>query len=231
MTLCLLAACADEAPETRPVAARDDPALAGALGDQIMVDPDLVMQNEPAAGGAIAAQSGGLPPDDDSPAALEAARREALQLVGGTGSLKDAPAARAVAADAASGPLLTAAARAAASPAGGGACAGKVEYAHIWATRLPKPFPVYPRGNVQEAAGTDKAGCSLRVISFTTPVPLDDVADFYYTRAIAAGYKSDHVRQGPDNILGGTRNGAAYTIWLRKLASGRTEVDLVTSGN
>ena len=100
----------------------------------------------------------------------------------------------------------------------------------LGAAKLPQPFPVYPRGNVQEAAGTDAQGCSLRVVSFTTPVGLRDVMDFYHSRALQAGYKADYVRQGGDDVLGGTKGGASYVVYARKLPSGRTGVDLVTNG-
>ena len=66
-------------------------------------------------------------------------------------------------------------------------------------------FPVYPRGNVQEAAGTDKNGCALRAVTFTTPVGLEDVLSFYYTRGVNAGYTTDRVVEGGDDMLGGTR--------------------------
>jgi len=57
---------------------------------------------------------------------------------------------------------LTAAARAAASPAGKGNCAEIAGYTMAWAAKMPASFPVYPRANVQEAAGTDEGGCALR---------------------------------------------------------------------
>ena len=77
------------------------------------------------------------------------------------------------------------AARAANAP-NGRPCAGMVEYTAAWAAKLPDAFPVYPRGAVQEAAGTDAGGCALRVVNFQTPVPVSEVMDFYFTRAAAA---------------------------------------------
>ena len=61
------------------------------------------------------------------------------------------------------------------------------EQLQAWAAKLPAAFPVYPRGNTQEAAGTDEGQCALRVVSFLTPVALEEVLAFYYTRARAAG--------------------------------------------
>jgi hypothetical protein len=99
-----------------------------------------------------------------------------------------------------------------------------------WAARLPGAFPVYPRGAVQEAAGTDAAGCSLRVVNFVTPVPLGEVMDFYYSRARTAGFTTQRELQSGDDVLGGTKGSASYVVYARRLPSGHTEVDLVTSG-
>jgi hypothetical protein len=99
-----------------------------------------------------------------------------------------------------------------------------------WAARLPAAFPVYPRGAVQEAAGTDASGCSLRVVNFVTPVPLGEVMDFYYSRARAAGFSAQRVLQDGDNVLGGVKGASSYVVYARRLPSGNTEVDLVTSG-
>ena len=69
-------------------------------------------------------------------------------------------------------------------------CTKKAKYSATWAARLPRDLPVYPRGAVQEAAGTDDAGCHLRVVNFVSPVTPRDIMDFYYTKATAAGYDS-----------------------------------------
>jgi hypothetical protein len=225
-----LSACGSGEEPDKDAPAEDDPALTEALADQIMVDPDLASQNEAGAAGAIASQSGALPPEDNSPTAIAAARSDALALLGGAAGMKHAPGAREVAVDGATGAILTAAARAAASSVNGAKCAELVSYTASWAASLPASFPVYPRGNVQESAGTDATGCKLRVINFTTPVALAEVIDFYYSRAVAAGFKPDYIRQGGDDVLGGRKGAASFMIYARKLPTGRTEVDLITSG-
>lgn len=223
----LLAGCGEDAAVTER---EDDPALTNALGEQIMVDPDLVGQNRANSAAAMPSQDGSLPTLDNNPEALIAARSEALRLVGGLGSMKKAPEPReadgALPADAA----LTAAARAAAAPRANADCAEHVQYTMQWAARLPTPFPVYPRGAVQEAAGTDAGGCALRVVNFQTPVPLGEVMDFYFTRARAAGFSAQRVLQGGDDVLAGVKGRASYVIYARRLPSGNTQVDLVTSG-
>ena len=95
---------------------------------------------------------------------------------------------------------------------------------------MPAPFPVYPRAAAQEAAGTDAAGCSLRVVNFVTPVPMDEVMDFYFTRARGAGFSTARVLQDGDDVLAGTKGSASYVVYARRLPSGNTEVDLVTGG-
>jgi hypothetical protein len=207
-----------------------DPALTAGLGDEIMVDPDLAGDSQANSALAAGQRSGGLPAEDLSPEAVAAARAAAVRFLGGASALKPAPEAREVEGGLPAEATLSAAARAAASPGGSGNCADKAEYTMIWADRLPAAFPVYPRGAVQEAAGTDDGPCALRVVTFQTGVPLDEVIDFYFSSARKAGYSAERVRDGGDDILGGTKGAASYVVYVRKLPSGATEVDLVTSG-
>lgn len=223
----LLTACGED--PAQPDAAQD-PALTAALGEQIMVDPDLVGMNDANAVAQLPVQDGSLPTLDTGPEAIARARADALALVGGGSKLRKAPAAQELAEGPAAHTPLTAAVRAAAAPGADTDCAGRAEYTTAWAARLPAAFPVYPRGAVQEAAGTDGGGCTLRVVNFQTPVPLDDVIDFYYTRAAAAGFTAGRVLQDGDDVLAGTKGNNSYIVYARRMASGATEVDLVTSG-
>jgi hypothetical protein len=207
----------------------DDPALTSALGEQITVDPDLAGQNRVNAAASLPSVDGSVPSLDVSPEAATRARDDAAKLVGGASQMRTAPAASPVNGALPTDAALSAAARAAHAP-GAGDCAGKVEYTAQWAAKLPTQFPVYPRGAVQEAAGTDADGCSLRVVNFATPVPVDEVINFYFTRADKAGFSTQRVLQNGDDVLGGVKGAAAYTVYARKLPSGVTEVDLVTSG-
>ncbi len=99
---------------------------------------------------------------------------------------------------------------------------------------MPAAFPVYPRAAVHEAAGTDAivegGQCRLRVVNFTTPVSLDDVLDFYYTRAMAEQFTLQRIMQGSDHVLGGVRQGRSFMVFARTSAGGQTSVDLVTTG-
>ena len=224
----LLAGCgADEAARFEP---ERDPALIAALGEPIMIDPDLVGQNRANSAAAMPSHDGSLPTIDRNPEAIAAARAEASRLVGGSGEMRKAPAAREVKGALPADTRLAAAARAATSPNAKADCAARAEYTMQWAARLPAPFPVYPRGAVREAAGTDAAGCALRVVNFVTPVPLGEVMDFYFTRAGAAGFTAERTLFDGEDVLAGTKGQASYVIYARRLPSGNTKVDLVTSG-
>lgn len=223
-----LAACGSEAEQTAETPV--DPAIAGALADQIMVDPDLIGQNAATALADFPSGEGGVPTLDMGPDAIARAREQALALVGGQSALRKAPVATDMGKDQFAKSAVGAAARAAAAPAGGGDCAAGAQYSAAWAARLPESFPVYPQGAVQEAAGTDAAGCALRVVNFQTGVPLADVMDFYFTRATTAGYSAERAMHEGDDVLGGTSGKSSFVVYARRLPSGATEVDLVTSG-
>lgn len=224
-SVALLAGCG-EADKKNAEATSDDPAMTGALGDQIMVDPELSGQNGAAmsAGGNVA----DLPPEQRSPEAIAAARQEAAKMAGGT--LQSAP----EPAGGGTSSLVEAAATAAqvaeSSRAASTDCASRVEYSMSWAIRLPAALSVYPRGAVQEAAGIDADGCALKVISFITPVAPGDVVDFYYTQVRRAGYGAKYRMDGDDHVLGGSKGSTAYIVYARKLDNGLTEVDLIASG-
>ncbi|QKG69912.1 hypothetical protein [Erythrobacter mangrovi] len=224
--LALLAACGGGSDEPAVDEAMD-PASEQALNDELMTDPDMAGRNE-----ANAALSGtgnaAIPNIDKSPRAIEAARARAAELVGGVDKLKPAPAPRPLAGNESDTDAMRAAAIAAIKP-GGANCADAVEYSATWAAKLPAAFPVYPRGNTQEAAGTDQGDCALRIVSYLTPVALDDVLSFYSTRARDAGFKVDHAIKAGDNILSGTKGASAYVVYARRLPEGITQVDLVTT--
>lgn len=220
----VLASCSDVKDKSDPADERD-PAVSAVLGDPVLTDPDLTAQNNTGAltGGGPAV--GEVPAEKSTPEAISAAKEEALKLAGGSLQIAPVPA---------SGPDRSSPQSvrqlAAALPGQGGACAGKVDYTAVWAAKLPEAMQVYPRGHVQEAAGTDADGCQLRVVNFRIPVPVDDVVNFYYTRVRAAGYAAAHRLEAEDHVLSGSKGAAAYAIYVRKLANGMTEVDLVTNG-
>jgi hypothetical protein len=208
-----------------------DPAVSGALGEQLMTDPDLARinpDNRALAGGGPAAAP--IPLEDRSPEAVARARAEAARLVGAQSAAQPA-ALPPPAGPGATGPRDTPAlaAIAALGPAGQ-ACAAQLEYGFVWAARVPAAFPIYPRGHAQDAAGTDGKGCALRVVNFVTPVPAAEVGAFYWAMARRAGMVAEHRLVGRDHaIIAHAAKGAAVaTIAARE--DGLTQVDLVTSG-
>lgn len=219
-----LAGCGSE--PAAPVGVETDPAISGALGDRLMVDPDMAGEQ----GAALSADGGQvtIPPEERSPAAIEAAKAEALAMAGG--ALQPLPqpvqgTGAALAQDAATAVLLAQLSRV--SPE---ECSAKLQYSATWAARMPPELPVYPRGAVQEAAGIEGDGCDLRVVTFVTPVAPVDVIGFYHTRAGKAGYAADYRTDGGQQMLGGRKGGKAFVIHARKRDDGLTEVDLVAGG-
>jgi hypothetical protein len=220
----LLAGCGSSKKDdkARP---ENDPAVTGALGDEIMVDPELAGQQ-----GAAGTAELSLPPEQRTPEAIAAAKAEAADLAGGT--IQSVPAASGGSEVA---KLIenaaTAAQIAAAAKTGKTDCAIKVQYSANWVNSLPAALSIYPQGAVQEAAGTDADGCRLRVVSYLTAVTPDDIMDFYYTRVRAGGYGAEHKVDGEDHVLGGSKGKAVYLVYARRLDNGLTEVDVVSSGS
>ena len=198
---------------------------ASALGDDIMYDPDLAGQN--GANSALSGnlRSGVLAPEDLTPEAKSLARSEALALVGGPGSIRSAPEASEASNASLSGTLAEAA-----TPGGNEDCAKDATFSAQWGARLPEVFPVYPRGSVQEAAGNDQGSCSLRVVTFQSALPLDDVLDFYYTRAFNAGFSAEHSMDAEYDVMGGARGEETYLIFARDLPQAGSEITLITNG-
>jgi hypothetical protein len=224
--IALLAACTVN-PDAEDADGAMDPASEQALNEDLMTDADLAGSNE--ANAALSGSSdSALPTINTSPEAIAAARSRAAELVGGADSLKPAPAPTPLSSTDIGTPAMRQAAQAAISP-GGASCGEKVEYTTSWAAKLPETFPVYPSAGTVEAAGTDEGACMLRVVTFRSPVPLSDVLAFYHTRASGNGYSAEHVRSGGDNILSGVKGKSAYVVYGRRLPSGMTEIDLVTS--
>jgi hypothetical protein len=217
-----LAACDSGEP---PHGAETDPAIAAALDEPLMTDPELAGDRGAAVG--VVDSRIALPPEDRSPEAIASARKVALEQAGG--ALQALPRAG----KGGPGPLgvnlLTAAQVARASGLASAACVASLEYSNGWAARLPPAIAIYPHAAVQEAAGTDSGTCALRVVHFVTPVPRDEVVAYTLTMARKAGFGADFRRDGGDAVLGGKKGGAAYAFYART-RDGLTEADLVVAG-
>lgn len=204
-----------------------DPALASALQDQIMVDPQLGRQansdavrppSQPYSAGvpsdAVATNSGkvdlaGLMKTPDPVQAGKectqcGAARESITLGGLASRQRDKRTSE---------------------------CAGSITYSANWANRLPRDLPLFPQARVTEAAGSETGKCALRVVSFSASQPMQTMLDWYYTRAIKSGYSSEHQVDGKEHILGGTRerDGGAYVLFLTNRSDGGTDIDMVAN--
>jgi len=215
-----LAACGPDAPapavpDTAPSL---DPALAAALAEPIMIDPDLGGQ---ANGDALRPPeqplSGAVPPIDIAPIALPE-----LELAKAPPPAKTCPACTA-----AHEALTLGALAAFLTSASTRACAADIGYSARWAARLPDGVPLYPDARVREAAGNDTGTCRLRTVRYMTAAPVARVIDFAYTRARKAGYSTAHQAQDGAHALTGTRDGAFYAVIARPRDDGGSEVALV----
>lgn len=222
-----LAACGGAEPSDDTADANGvDPALASALHDQIMVDPQLSQQ---ANGDAV------RPPGQPYSAGVPA------DGVAAGGAAKDEQLMRAPEPVAATKDCTACAAGREAATLGGLAarqkdgrtkgCASSLQYSASWAQRLPADLPLYPQARVTEAAGTEGGSCALRVVSFSAPVTMQGMLDWYYTKASKAGYTSEHQVDGNQHILGGTRDrdGGAYVIYMTSRPDGGTDLDIVAN--
>jgi len=226
-SLLALAGCGSR-KESDPGDGDEEAGLELAVAAPMMVDPDLTTRNL-----ANAAIAGGgpptivLPPIARSPEDIAAAKAEADRLVGGSaGFLPEAESA----VDPALRDAVTALQRASAAGPAASACAMKADYALGWSLRLPESLPIYPRGNLTEAAGSDRDGCSLRVVRFLTPVDPESVMAFYNARAAKAGFAPRYRSDDTTYQLRGGKGTGAFAVQARKREDGLTEADIAVNG-
>lgn len=204
-----------------------DPAITAALQDQIMVDPQLGRQ---ANGDAIRPPSqpysGGVPDDAVAANGEKVNTAGLLKTPAPVAAGKDCPQCKAAREAVTLGGIAARQKNARAS-----GCAGSLRYSARWAQRLPADLPLYPQARVTEAAGADGGKCALRVVRFSAPQPMQTVLDWYYTKAVRAGYSAEHQVDGTQHILGGTRarDDGAYVLFLTARRDGGTDLDLVAN--
>ena len=197
--------------------AAPDPAVRQALRDQIMADPGLQQQsNANAVRPPDRPDFGAIPTDVPRPDPVDAAGLRAAPP-----PTSSCPQCRAKAA------AFTLGALAAGQPAARG-CAG-IAYAAGWANRLPAELPLYPDARLSEAAGSTAGTCRLRAVSFASAAPAAKVVNWYHSRASNAGYRTEHQRDGAMQVLGGTRGGDAFVVWVTPRPGGGIDVDLLTN--
>jgi hypothetical protein len=234
-----LAACGETTPDEAAVAELDnklvgkgtDPEMNTALNDRILVDPDMTdSANVNTVKAATKPLSGSIPADagyegDASIEALNGAKlmRAPKPTVVGEEDCTNCGSNR--------GQTLGALAADQGVTRGKGTCDAKLQYGAGWATRMPAEFPVYPRGRVKEAGGVDGGICDIRVATFTTSASMQNVVDYYYTRARKSGFSAEYQLRAGEHALGGTRDndGGAYFITFNSAPGGGTSVDIVAN--
>lgn len=113
----------------------------------------------------------------------------------------------------------------------GTACGAEFDYNPAWAKRLPAAFDVYPGARLTEAAGNDKGDCHMRVVTFQSEADTQRMLDWYHTKAVRAGYSSEHQIRGADHILAGAneRDGGAFYLIVTPLGGGGSDVALIAN--
>ncbi|MEO7246963.1 MAG: hypothetical protein ABIW31_00795 [Novosphingobium sp.] len=220
----LLSGCGRE--DVPDLADARDPEVAAALADPLMTDPDLASQNRI----GVALTGDGvptalIPTEDVSNEGRAAAKADVLALLGANPPASPAAAGSQGARAGATAQLSWQQAF------GAQPCANAASWTFAWAAQMPAALPVYPRGHVQEALGSNAAGCAMRAVNFRTQVSSGDVLDFYYASARKAGFQSAHRAEGEAHVLSGKQGAAAYAVYARPGPDGMTEVDLVTRGS
>ncbi|WFL77563.1 hypothetical protein P7228_00425 [Altererythrobacter arenosus] len=219
-----LASCAGEASENT-AKQESDPLLVRAINLPLMTDPELVSQNEANAALTIGYEQS-LPPIDASPAAIATASDAArIRLIEG-GQIPELPRPIASSGVPNLGEAVTSQQRAEMIEFSA-SCAPSVEYSAIWAARLPKFAEIVPRGAVVEAAGTDRAGCKLRSVTYLTPLPVEEALTFHYTVAQRSGL-APQIHEGPEYAIRGKGKSGHLAVHLREREGGLLAVDIVT---
>lgn len=208
-----------------------DPAMRGALQDQIMVDPALAGQsNADAIRPPRQPYSGAIPPDSVAGGKTDGTLTASGSSSSGGAKSTPAPSGDCPQCKVRDDSVTLGALASRQADRNTAKCARALQYSTAWVQRLPADLPLYPDARVDEAAGAAANGCRLRVVSFSTGAPIQTVLDWYYGRVTAAGYSAEHQADASQHVLGGTRkDGAAYVIFFQTRGDGRTEVDLVAN--
>ena len=219
-----LTACGEEAADAPREVVSQDPLLARALNDPLMVDPDLSWRSE--ANAAVAIRDGHPLPlfaarEDAATRAREAARGELLEggqipavpmSAGGNGSPQ-------------LGGFTTATQIVEALDARTD-CAGDLDGQLVWSTRMPETSSIMPHGMVQQAAGVDQGNCVVRVVRYLTAANASDVLEYHYAKADRARFRIERF-DTPEIQLRAERRDQELAVHVREGPGGLTEVDVI----
>ncbi len=224
LALPALAACSEQASEAAPELLTQDPQLARALNDPLMVDPDLAWRTE--ANAVITMRDGHpLPPIEAREDSAARAREEArLELLEG-GQIPSLPAL----ASGEGAPRLenlTTAGEMVEAVGGRTDCIEGLEGDLIWSTRMPPTSAIMPHGMVQQAAGIDVGTCVIRVVRYLTPVGIDDALEYHWTKVDRARFDITRFAR-PSVQLHAERRDQKMVIEFHEGPGGMTSVELV----
>jgi hypothetical protein len=226
--LSALSACADAADEDLAADTRD-PLIEQALGDQLLADLDLATQNEANAALTVAFDSS-IPPQLSGPESRARARAAMRSMLLKGGEIADLPASDTEQDWPHLASALTAAERA--SRIGfAKECAERLNYSAIWAARLPDYAVMAPHGAVTEAAGNPESQCNIRIVSYLTDLPIDEVMQFHFNlakRAKLSPLYTDSETNEDDAALLAISNRASIAVHARERGDAQTEVDVIS---
>lgn len=222
----LLAGCGEEASVaggTTEILAQD-PLLARALSDPLMVDPDLASRNEVNA--VIAYRDGHpMPPfaarEDAAQRAREAGRLELLE----GGQIADMP----PASGGMGAPALGVMANAAEIVEAVGSrtdCIERMDARLGWSDSMPETSSIMPHGMVQQAAGVDVDTCVIRVVRYLTPVSPQDALEYHFVKVDRARFTIERF-EAPEAQFRAERRDQVLSVHVREGPAGLTEVDLI----
>lgn len=218
-----LAGCGNDRAPGAAVDNEIDPAIASALDDAIMVDPDLVQQDR-----RFAVRGDG--PRLQAP--IPAGGTGGPALPGEGGLLRAPPPSNLPGKSGVTlAQLAEEQARRTPDASKDRKCDRTFRHDMAWANRLPAAFPLYADAQLLEAAGNDDARCGMRLVSFTSRTRMQTLIDFYYTQAIRNGFNAEHQLIDGEHVLAGarTKDGAAYYLVFADAKDGTTSVDMIVN--
>ncbi len=205
MCLTALTASCSSAPSNGLAANAVDPAIAASLADPLMTDPHLDRRsNTDVLRPADQPMQALVPigePDPFRPGAAPTAVARARQAIG---ALK--------------GDFFA-------------DCDLAARYGFDWADRLSDAQRLPDTARVSEAAGSERGGCRLRLVSFASLQPPEAIVDHYRRAAIADGFIEARSMRDQAIILHAvrSRDGAAFVVTIWPDAAKGSLVDFVAN--
>jgi hypothetical protein len=202
-----------------------DPAIARALNDPLMVDPDLSYRNE--ANAAITlGHDHALPSFKGSEDAAGHARETARLALLEDGPLADLPlpSPEPAPASLAEAYGVDAVLQALGLPP---ECTREIRGDFRLAADLPDVASVMPHGMVRVAAGVDRSGCTMRLVRYVSPVPIDDALQYHYNLLTRAGFEPSY-HSAPEASLIARRRGVSVAVFARPTSGDLSAIDVIT---